>query len=91
MGVMLHYGLVRRSIRPSDRSYCCGNIQWNDGTRYEEVIDCLRKNGAHTCLSQREGRKAPTIYCLGARRIGRSNNNNNKKKRNERNARRYLQ
>jgi len=56
----------------------------------EEVIDCLRKSGAHL-LSQREGRKALTIYYLGAGQIGRADNNNNKKRRNEGNGRRYLQ
>ena len=47
------------------------------------MIDYLRKT-EHTSLSQREGRKALTIYYLGTRRIGRANNNNNKKKKKRR-------
>ena len=69
---------------------CCGNIGWSEGTRYEEVIDCLRGT-EHSSLSQREGAESPDYLLFGSETKRSSEQYNNKKKSDERNARRYLQ
>jgi len=36
---------------------CCGNIDLNNGTRYEEAIDCLRKQSILVVLKGKEERE----------------------------------